>query len=136
MKNNFCLCSVLQTIFKKYGLKISQEEIAKNLTTSENGFLADDPQIKKFMQINGFDYDFYWHNETPFNEPDMLLRDMDENNGILGINHHIYLLRDFQDPKIKMVEPENRRTIETDIYHVRREMENAGGFFGLIRYIH
>ncbi len=135
-EDNFCLCSVLQTIFKKYDIKISQEEIANNLTPSENGFFAGDPLIKKFMRANGFDYQFYGHNQAPFNEPDMLLEDMGENNGLLGINSHIYLLKSFKDPKLEIIDPRDGGVIQTDIYQFLRKMENGEGLFGLIKYIH
>ncbi|MCP6727634.1 MAG: hypothetical protein KJI69_06510 [Patescibacteria group bacterium] len=133
---NFCFCSALQTIFKKHDIKISQEDIANNLTPSTNGFLVDDFKIREFMKRNGFSYDFYWNNETPFNEPDILLNEMNEHNGILGIKNHVYLLKYFKDPKIEMINPESGKVIQTDIYQTLREMENTYGFFGLIKYIH
>lgn len=135
-EDNFCLCSVLQTILKRKNIEISQREIANNLTPSDNGFFADDLQIKNFMRINGFNYQFYGYNQTPFNEPDMLLLEMNENDGLLGINNHIYLLENFKYPKIEMIDPKNGELIQTDIYQTIRKMESDGGFYGLIKYIH
>lgn len=133
-EKNFCLCSVLQTIFRKHDIEISQKEIADNLTPSKNGFLVDDFKIREFMHANRFSYEFYWHNITPFNEPDMVLGEMDENDGILGIKNHIYFLQRFKDPKIEMIDPETEEIIKTDIYQVLRKMNDDGGFFGLIKY--
>ena len=49
-RDSYCICSVLQAIFKKYGINISQGDIAGNLSPSEKGFLVDDKKIKKFLQ--------------------------------------------------------------------------------------
>ena len=134
-EKNFCLCSTLQSIFKKHGIEISQKQIADNLTPSDYGFLAQDSKIREFMHTNRFSYEFYWHNTTPFNEPDVVLGEMDENDGILGIKNHVYFLQRFKDPKIEMIDPETEELIQTDIYQVLRQMNDDGGFFGLIKYI-
>ncbi|MBT4376005.1 hypothetical protein HOD29_01375, partial [archaeon] len=36
-KNNYCACSVLQSIFREYRIEKSQEDIFRNLTPSEKG---------------------------------------------------------------------------------------------------
>jgi hypothetical protein len=133
-KDNFCLCSVLQAIFRKYEIYFSQEEIAKNLTPLGNGFLPGDDKIKEFLR-NKFNYEFYLHDETPFNEPDMLLKEMNQYHGIVGINHHVYLLEEFKDPILQMIDPKAIKIIEKNILLVRREMEEKDGFFGLLKYI-
>src|SRR3989338_2975805 len=132
-RDSYCICSVLQVIFKKYGINISQGDIAGNLSPSEKGFLVDDKKIKKFLQSKGFGYEHYWHNQTPFNETDMVLADMCDNHGVIGINSHVYLLRNFSDPQLEMINPADGKTINKDIYQLLREMERSEGFFGLIR---
>ena len=134
-RDNYCICSVLQAIFKKYNLLISQENIADNLTPSEKGFLADDDRIKIFLRDNHFKYEFYWHNSTPFNEPDMFLREMNENNGLIGMNNHVYLLNEFIDPLLKMTNPEDAKLMNTNLFFITKEMHEKGGFFGLLKYI-
>jgi len=133
-KWNFCLCCVLQAIFKKYGLTISQEEIAENLTPKTKGFAHDDLKIKEFMARNKFSYSCFWAHETPFNEPDGLLEEMCEDEGIIGINTHVYLLKDFQHPRLKIIDPKNGREFEKEYSELLKEM-GYDGFFGLIKYI-
>jgi hypothetical protein len=134
-EDNFCLCSVLQAIFKKHEIYFSQIEIAKNLTPSEKGFFADDFRIKNFLNNNKFNYEFYFYDKTPFNEPDMLLREMDKHHGIIGIKNHVYLLNEFQDPILQIINPKDNKIIKNNIYLIRREMQEEDGFFGLLEYI-
>lgn len=134
-KSNFCLCSVLQAIFRKYEIYFSQEEIAKNLTPSERGFLADDLRIKQFFNHNRFDYIFYRYNETPFNEPDMFLKEMEKHEGIIGINSHAYLLNEFQDPILRIINPENAVITELTLPLIEKEMHQKDGFFGLLKHM-
>jgi len=47
------------------------------------------------MNEIGFDFTFYWRNETPFNEPCLILHDMLIDYGLVGINQHIYLFYGF-----------------------------------------
>lgn len=135
-KNNFCLIAVLQTILRKYNINLSQEEIAKNLSSGKNnGFYADDENIVNFMKKNSFDYKFFNSHNIPFNEPDTLLREMNENEGIILLNSHYYLLADFQDPLMKLVDPKDKSIIEKDIYNLIKEMRATNGLFGLIKHV-
>lgn len=132
-KNNFCLCSVLQAIFKKYNINLSQTEIASHLVPAVKGFLVNNDEISSFLKSNGFGYNLYWHDAVPFNEHDSLLRDMNEYEGIIGINSHVYLLKDFNDPYLEMIDPENCRTVKKDISSLLKEMRKNEGFFGLLK---
>ena len=104
---NYCICSILQAIFRRHGIDVSQQEIAGGLTPSEKGFLNHDKSFREFLRAQGFEYHFYWHNETPFNEPDMVLADMHHNDGIIGINSHAYLLTHFRDSVLGMINPKD-----------------------------
>jgi len=130
---DYCLCSVLQAILKSHNISTSQRDIADNLTPSDKGFLAHDDRIKAFLRSRGFNYDFYWYNETPFNEPDMILRDMQDNDGIIGIGQHTYLMAGFNDPSIKLIDPGDNAIIKRDIYELLKEMKSHEGLFGLIK---
>lgn len=132
-RDNYCVCSVIQGIFKSHGINLSQEEIAGRLTPSEHGFLVDDEKMKELMLEMGFSYSYFPHNATPFNEPDMLLGDMNENQGFLGINPHAYLLGGFNDPELTLIDPLDCSRNKRDIYGVLREMQQKGGGFGLIK---
>lgn len=134
-KNNFCICSVLQAIFEKYKINLSQKEIAGNLTPAENGFYVDEDKIKKFLIRNKFEYFYYPYNATPFNEPDMLLKEINENNGFIGINSHIYLLTEFKDPLLNLINPLDNKHLIKNIYSTIKEMRKKYGFFGLLKYI-
>jgi ABC-type bacteriocin/lantibiotic exporter with double-glycine peptidase domain len=134
-KNNYCVCSVLQTIFEYHGLTMTQEQIASELTPSENGFYTDDLMIREFMEKNRFKYDFFSHNMAPFNEPDMLLREMNLNHGIIGINSHCFLLVNFKDPNLKFMNPENGETLTRDLHSLLSDMKKSSGWFGLIKHI-
>ncbi len=133
-KNNFCVCSVLQSIFNKYDISMSQKEISKNLTPTEKGFNIDDKKIKNFLNNNGFLYTPYWKNETPFNEPENVLEDIIKHDGFIGIKDHVYLVNYFNDPDIIITDPADISKIEKNLYSVRKEMEDSGnGYFCLIK---
>ena len=132
-KDNFCICSCLQAIFDKYNIKISQKEISKNLNPSKNGFYVDDDKIKKFLIKNKFEYFYYAYNATPFNEPDMLLNEMNENEGFIGINSHIYLLTEFKEPLLNLINPLDNKPLIKNIYNTINEMQEKYGFFGLVK---
>lgn len=133
--NDYCVPSILQGIFRKRGIEITQNEVADNLTRQGKMFKVHDLKIRNLFMNNGFEYFYFGHNETLFNEPDMLLREIEEHEGIIGINSHCYLLEEFKDPKIRLLNPSNTNIIYTDIYEVLGHMKNTFGFFGLVRYI-
>ncbi len=130
---DYCLCSVLQAIFDRHGISISQDEIARNLTQKDKGFSAHDDKFRIFLRSNGFQYNFYWYNETPFNEPDTLLGRMGKYDGIIGVNTHVYLLKGFHDPLLTIINPEDNKSIEREIHELLEEMRKNEGCFGLIR---
>ena len=133
-KNNFCICSCLQTIFNKHNIKISQEEIANNLTPAKKGFRIHDKTFKNFVNAKGFYFESHWYNETPFNEPDSILEEMIKNEGFVGINSHIYLLNAFNYPDIELIDPENCLIKKYKLSALHKEMSKYNrGFFGLIK---
>lgn len=133
-KYDFCVCSVLQAVLRRYNLNFSQEEISKNLTPGQNGgYMVDDASIGNFLLSNGFEYKHYFWNTTPNHEPDSLLADMDRNEGIVGINKHFYILKNFKDPDLEIIDPDNGKIIKKDIFALLKEMKEKGGNFGLIK---
>jgi len=97
-RRDFCVCSCLQAVLREYEKELSQEDIARNLTPSKDGFLVDDENIKDFMGRNNLGYDFFGYNATPFNEPDMVLREVDEKDVLVLADRHARLLLSFEDP--------------------------------------
>ena len=85
------------------------------------------------LKIKGFQYSYFWHNQTPFHEPDMLLEDMSRHHGIVGIKHHVYLLQRFQDPYLALIDPKTLQSSRRDLSEVLNEMHHFGGYFGLIK---
>jgi len=133
-KNNYCLCAVIQEVFKKYNINISQDEIAKELTPSKKGFEANDEKIKQFMDKNGFNYQFYWNNTTPFNEPDTLIDEISQKGGFMGLDNHTYLLVKMDYDKIKAIDPKDNSMREFNYYSMMKEMSRKNdGCFGLIK---
>src|SRR3989344_1077845 len=114
---DYCLCSVLQAILKSHNISTSQRDIADNLTPSDKGFLAHDDRIKEFLRSRGFNYDFYWYNKTPY-EQDVVLIEMTEYDGIIGMNTHSYILEGFRDPLVEIIDPKNAEIITTSIYGI------------------
>ena len=136
-KRNYGVPSVLQAILNYNGINIPQTEIATNLTLGERGgILVDDRAITDFLRKKGFEYLYYPHNATPFNEPDAILRDMDEHQGILGIKPFIYILTEFRDPSIEVIEPIEGRSLSLDLYQTLKDMNERTGFFGLVKRLH
>ena len=113
-----------------YGIKISQEEIASNLTPSEKGFFVDNDKVRNFFSKNGFEYKSYWINETPFNEPDFLLQVISENNGFFGIKDHTYKILKFKDPTIFSLDPKDGTLKKFELCKLRRKTEVI---FGLVK---
>ena len=136
--NNYCLCSILSDIFLDYNIKISQDEIAKNLTPTPKGFRADDNKIKEFLKDKGFNYEFYWWNQTPFHEPDSLLKEISENQGFIGIEDHLYRVLEFEDPMIVVLDPANVNEAprDFDYSYLMHKLREVNGGFGLIKHIH
>ena len=133
-KYDFCVCSVLQAVLRRYNINFSQEEISKNLTPGQNGgYKVDDASIGNFLLSNGFKYEHYFWNETPFHEPDSLLEEMNNNEGSVSIGKHWYLLKYFKDPDLEIIDPINGQVIRKSIYEVLKEMHEKDGGFGLIK---
>ncbi len=73
-KSEWCVPACLQSILRYENQEVKQKKIYKKLTKLESGFvLINDKKMKKFLKKRGFEYEFYFANSTPFNEPDMLL---------------------------------------------------------------
>ena len=134
-RNNFCVCSLLQAVFRRYRLEYTQEQIALELTPSEKGFYVDDSTFSSFMKRNGFAYNLFRYDQTPFNEPDTLLEEMNLNHGIIGINSHSFLLSNFRYPILELINPDGGKTLEKNLLKVLIDMKNLYGGFGLIKHI-
>ncbi len=131
-RQDYCLCSVVQAILRRNNVSFSQGDIAKNLTRSKEGFRGDDERIKSFLRANGLEYFFYWQNETPFNERDTLLEEMNVNEGIIGVNSHVYLLESFRYPRLEIINPEDNRIVTKDYFELVRIMDQED-FFAMIK---
>jgi len=132
-KDDYCVCSVLQAIFDFHGIEINQRDISNKLTSSEKGLKINDDRIKVFLTEMGFDYISYWRNETPLNEPWLVLDDMKKDHGLVGINHHMYLFSDFNYPKLNLIDPLDGKIKLKDYDSMIQEMYSTEGFFGLIK---
>jgi hypothetical protein len=136
-KHDFCVCAVLQAIFNKNGINLSQEDISKNLTPGKDGgYKINDSNITNFLLSKGFKYEHYFWNETPFNEPDSLLQEMNINEGIVSLNKHSYILKNFSDPNLEIIDPKDGEIIKKNICNLLKEMHEKDGGFGLIKHIH
>ena len=129
---NYCLCSVLQAILCRHGMFSSQETIAQQLTPTSNGFATDDERIRSFLQSNGFLYSHHQYNQVPFNEPDFILKEMHDYDGIVGIQSHAYLLQSFKDPMVELIDPLYNKIVSTELTELRTKMADLGGFYALI----
>lgn len=136
-KKNFCVCSCLQAILNFEGKNISQKNISEKLTPSNNGcgFKVNDNKIKRFLFERGFNYEFYWRNETPFNEPELILEDIEreKNHGLVGIKDHVFLFYNFKYPELKLIDPNDKKIKTKDYSKLIKEMYNTEGFFALIK---
>ena len=132
-KEDYCICAILQGILSEHGLYFSQDEIAANLSPTINGHLIYDKKIKDFLRLKGFDYKFYWHNETPFNEPDSLLEEICANDGFIGMGKHAYRVLAFTYPRIIVNDPEDARKKIINLQDLMRDLRKLDGGFGLIK---
>ena len=131
--NNYCICAILSDILINYNIIVPQKEIAKNLTPAKNGFRVDDDNIKQFLKKNNFDYNFYWWDKTPFNEPYMLLKEMHNNQGFIGIGDHAYRVLEFEDPIIVVLDPANDYPRDFGYDSLMYRLKQCDGGFGLIK---
>ena len=112
---------------------MSQEEIARKLTPSKNGFRVDDEKIKQFLNKNNFEYEFYWWDKTPFNEPYAVLNEINNNEGFIGMKDHAYRVLKFIDPLIIIVNPENGLLGDFEYTSLMNKLRELDGGFGLIK---
>tara|TARA_Y100000310_G_scaffold344364_1_gene456765 strand:+ start:7136 stop:7576 length:441 start_codon:yes stop_codon:yes gene_type:complete len=131
-RKDYCVCSVVQGILRRYDVNLSQREIASRLTPAENGHVVDDDKLKNLFESKGLEYNFFWNHETPFNEPDFVLNDMNENSGIVGISSHLYLFDKFVDPDCYLIDPNNNEIVVKRIGELVKEM-GSSGFFGVVK---
>ena len=137
-EKDFCICSCLQAILNFEGKNIGQKDISKRLTLANGcGFKVNDEKIKKFFFDMGFNYVFYWENETPFNEPELVLEDMkrERGHGLVGIKDHSFLFYDFKYPELKLIDPNDKEIKIKNYAQLIKEMYDAKGFFALIKRI-
>jgi hypothetical protein len=132
-EDDYCVCSVLQSILRKYEVEMSQEEIARNLTPDDSGFRVDDSRIRRFMESNGLDYGWRWHDMISLRDLNSFLEDMDRESGIVGINEHLYLLGRFEKPMLELIDPMDERVRSEELFSLLRRMDKTKGLFGLIR---
>ena len=135
-RDDYCVCSVLQAILKGYGIDISQDEIASNLTPgeNENGFLVYDERMRDFVEGKGLSYEFCWYNQTPLNDPDSVLLDMRDHSGFVGIGSHLYLFQNYRRSQVELRNPKDNEIVVYDINDMVREMSSLErGSFGLIK---
>jgi ABC-type bacteriocin/lantibiotic exporter with double-glycine peptidase domain len=132
-KENYCVPSVLQAIFKNYNIKLSQEDIAKELTPAKYGFKINDDKFNNFLNKNRFEFKIYSYNETPFNEPDMVLKEINSKEVFIGWNNHVALVSEFNDPFITYIDPKNNFQTIIGLENVLERMQtNSDGFFGIV----
>ena len=131
----YCLCTILSDILLQHKINLSQKEIANNLTPAKNGFRVDDDKIKNFLINRGFDYNFYWWNETPFNEPYSVLKEISNNEGFIGLGDHAYRILKFEDPTIITVDPAIGLPKDFNYYFIMNSLSKLDGGFGLIKHI-
>ena len=132
-RDNHCVCSVVQAVLKGKGIDLSQKEIADQLTLGREGFLVQDERMKTFLSAKGLKYEFYWRDETPFNEPYSVLEEMRDHAGIIGVGSHAYLFRHLNGNEVHLIDPKNGKEVKKDYYDLLREMGNSEGCFGLIK---
>lgn len=134
-RNDYCVCAVLSDIFLNYNIILPQDEIAKRLTPTEKGFNIEDEKFVNFMKLVGFDYNFYWWNQTPFNEPGSILEDISKNEGFLGLKNHTYRVIEFSDPLIRVIDPKDGGDKDFSLGNLMKEFGEFDGGFGLIKRI-
>lgn len=128
-KDSYCVCSVLQAIFDFHEGRLNQEDISERLTCCGKGFKINDDCMKIFLNEMGYDYFFYWRNETPLNEPWLVLDDMKKDHGLVGIDHHIYLFFDFNYPDVNLIDPSDGKIKSMDYYEMVKKMCETEGFW-------
>ena len=115
-EDNYCACSVLQAIVRNHGIELSQKDIAKNLTpTKKRLFLVYDSKIKEFLHQKGLNYEYYDYNKTPHNEPDTLLKEINEKDILINVDSQAFLLLDFKDPELSLLDPGDASTKNIDL---------------------
>lgn len=133
---HWCFPACLQSILLNYNIFLPQYQIAEKVIFNR-GIGADINKVKKFLKELNFKFEFYYHNETPWNEPESLLSE--NNNKIIAIpfNYvikHVFLVEDFKDPIVFLLDPENPlETKQKNLSKILKQMhEFHSGGFGII----
>ena len=103
---DYCIPSVLQTIFGNKGIRMTQDGIAGSLTNcNSGGFMFYDRNTEGFFRSLGLDHSFYWIDQVPFNEPDDLLKQMRPGFGFIGYQKHAHLFDGFDGVNTWLIDP-------------------------------
>lgn len=132
-KRNYCLCSVVQAILDKDKKKFSQELIASQLNKDESGFYFNDSKFENFLFNQGYNFNLYSYNETPFNEPSDLLISSRKEHVLIAWDRHVVLMEEFRDPLLKYIDPSDGLIKEKDLGALLFNMAlDKSGFFGIV----
>lgn len=134
-RRDWCVPSCIQAVFRYEGIEVSQGEIYQKLERSNNGgVFTEGKMIENLFSVFCFKYEGYLHNQVPFHEHDYILDLMSEerNHGIIGINRHEYLLKDFPHYSPVLINPDNGKVEVWDLHELVSCMQETAGSFGLI----
>lgn len=141
-RKNYCVCSVLQAIMDKNGIKMSQDEITDILAPGKKksrikGFSLNDKNLISLLNEKGFDYKVYFRNQVCLNEIDFVLEEMKDMEGIICMNQHAYLFGGYTGFEIFLIEPCRKEVKRYNTVSLDKEMRGKGimGSFGLIKKI-
>lgn len=137
-KINYCVPSCVQAILRAERILITQEDIYNQLEKGKKGVFVSGKIIEEFFRKRGFDYKSYRYNEVTLNEPEIVLWEMNEKrkHGIVSINSHAHLFIDFNEPILKLLDPEDGQIVIKNSYELHSEMyKEKKGSFGLVKRI-
>jgi len=131
----FCVPAVLQAVFRRRKIHMSQRDIANRIGCTENGTRFEKIPPNFFKSI-GLGFCFCYYNETPFNEPDLFIEDAlkEGKDVVMGYSTvhglHSVIVSDFADPKVRIIDPADCLKKEENFYKILEEMyrRNDGGF--------
>ena len=122
-RENYCVCACFQAMMRRREIKLTQEQIAAELTPTETGFSMSDQRAINLFQARELELKTYTYKTTPFHEPDLLIAN--SRDAVIGIRDHALLVIDFNDPLILFLDPKDAREANYNIHSLIKEMDET-----------
>jgi hypothetical protein len=133
----------IQAVLRRRGIKETQNSIAKEVNcSSDNNGCVFNSQLSEFFSRRNLSFDFFWYNEIPGNDIDIILEDYFKKDYdiILGTLisksrdlKHTCLIEDIKRNQLTLLDPKDNLISYVNLEKIYSKMwQDKIGGFGLI----